>query len=173
MSSNMINRFRGTIILSAIASLILGILFLSEPLLTGLTLCYFFGTVLIIAGLAKVILCFVSPTGVAESILGGIFSILIGVLCVYRPDIIADIIMLFAGIYVIADGAVMFSLGIANIREKISGGWFLAIASIILIICGIYIMFAPVTFIVVFAGISLILDAIMCIIVLIMSRKKN
>ena len=65
-----------------------------------------------------------------------------------------------AGIYIIADGAATLSEGIFAVRNKISGGVVVVIFSIIFMICGFYIMFAPFTFIMVVSGVVMIFDGI-------------
>ena len=160
MHNETLHRVKGSVIASAIASIILGILFLSEPLLAGVSICYFIGGLLVIAGIVKVIFCCVNAQGVAQSIVGGVILFLFGLLCLSRPDVIASLLTVMAGIYVIADGAATLSEGIFALRNKISGGVVVIIFSIIFMICGFYIMFAPFTFIMVVSGVVMILDGI-------------
>ena len=160
MRNETIHQAKGSIIASGIASIILGILFLAEPLLTGVSICYFIGVLLAITGIMKVIFCFASAEGVAPSIIGGVVLFLFGLLCINRPDVIVGILTVMAGIYIIADGSSKLSEGIFAVRSHISGGVAVIVCSIILMICGFFIMFAPFTFIMVLSGIVMILDGI-------------
>ena len=174
MHNETLHRAKGSIIASGIASIILGILFLSEPLLAGVSICYFIGGLLVIAGITKVIFCCINVEGVAMSIVGGVVLFLFGLLCLTRPDVIASLLTVMAGIYVIADAAATLSEGIFAVRNKISGGVVLVIFSIIFMICGFYIMFTPFTFIMVVSGVVMICDGIFNLVFVgVMSKRIN
>ena len=174
MHNETLHRVKGSVIASGIASIILGILFLAEPLLAGVSICYFIGGLLVIAGITKVIFCCVSAEGVGTSIIGGVVLFLFGLLCLTRPDVIATLLTVMAGIYIIADGAATLSEGIFAVRNKISGGVAVVICSIIFIICGFYIMFAPFTFIMVVSGVVMIGDGIFNLVFVgVMSKRIN
>ena len=74
MVNETFHQVKGSVIASGIASILLGILFLGHPLLTGVSFCYFIGGLLVIAGIAKVIFCVTSAEGPASSIVGGFSS---------------------------------------------------------------------------------------------------
>ena len=174
MNNETLQRVKGSVIASGIASILLGILFLAEPLLTGVSICYFIGGLLVIVGITKVIFCFVNVEGPAPSIIGGVILFLFGLLCLTRPDVIAGLLTVMAGIYIIVDGAATLSEGIFAVRSKISGGIAVVIFSIIFMICGFYVMFAPFTFIMVVAGIVMILDGIFNLVFVgVMSKRIN
>ena len=169
-----LHQAKGSVIASGIVSILLGILFLSEPLLTGVSICYFIGVLLIVAGIMKMIFCFANAQGVAPSIIGGVILFLFGLLCINRPDVIIGILTVMAGIYIIADSSAKLSEGIFAVRSHISGGMIVVILSIIFMICGFFIMFAPFTFIMVLSGIVMILDGIFNLIFVgIMGKKIN
>lgn len=172
MLNETLHQIKGGVIASGIASILLGILFLANPLLTGVSLCYFIGGLLVIIGITKIIFCFVHAEGPATSIVGGVILFLFGLLCLTRPDVIASILTLMAGIYIIADGATKLSEGIFAVRSKISGGIAVVVFSIIFIICGFYVMFAPFTFIMVVEGVVLIFDGIFSLVFVgVMSKR--
>ncbi len=160
MFESTFNRVTGSVIASGIASIVLGILFLMAPVLSALTMCFFIGIMIVIAGVAKMIFCFVQARDIAASFIGGLLMFLIGLLCLFRPDIIASFLTIMAGIYVVANGVLSLSEGITCARAKISGGVLIVVMSILLIICGFYIMFAPFSYIMIMAGIVLIVDGI-------------
>ncbi len=165
---------KGSVIASGIASILLGILFLGHPLLTGVSFCYFIGGLLVIAGIAKVIFCVTSAEGPASSIIGGVLLFLFGLLCFNRPDVIADIMTMMAGIYIIADGASTLNQGIYAVRSKMSGGVAVVIFAIILMIAGFYVLFAPFTFIMTVAGFVMILEGIFNLVFVgVISKKIN
>ena len=156
-------RTKGMIVVSSIASIILGILFLAEPVLSGLTFGYFIGAMFVIGGIARVVLCIGQSQNNGGSLVGGLLMLLIGALCISNPSAIASFIAIITGLFVVADGAMGISAGSACMRAKVGGGVFIIIMSAILIVCGVYIMFAPFGFIMIVAGISLIVDGVFSI----------
>lgn len=160
MPNTATRQLKGTVIVSGIASILLGILFLSEPLLAGLSFCYFIGGLLIATGIAKMFFSMPSADGAAPSVLDGVILFLFGLLCFSMPGVVANIITVMSGIYIIADGANNFSKGMYAIRAKISGGIVLVIFSVIFMICGFFVMFAPFSFIMVLSGVVLVLEGI-------------
>ncbi len=151
---------KGSVIASGIASILLGILLLAQPLLTGVSICYFIGGLLVIAGIAKMIFSFTSEDGGASSIVGGVIFFLFGLLCFNRPDVIIGLLTVMTGIYIVADSARSISEGIFAVRANIAGGIAIVVLSIIFMICGFCIMFAPFTFIMELSGIVMILEGI-------------
>ena len=160
MFESTFKRVKGSVIASGIASIILGILFLMMPSFSALTICFYIGIMLAIVGIVKMIFCFLQEKGIASSFIGGLLMFLLGIACLYRPDLLADFLTILAGIYVIASGVLTLGEGITCVRAKIGGGVFIVIMSIILIICGFYLMFAPFSYIMIMAGIVLIVDGI-------------
>ena len=174
MNNETLHRVKGSIIASGIASILLGILFLAEPLMAGVSICYFIGGLLVIAGITKVIFCCINTEGVAQSIIGGVILFLFGLLCLTRPDVVASILSVMAGIYIIADGTVKLNEGIFAVRAKIKGGIPVVIFSVIFMICGFYVMFVPFAFIMVVAGVVMVCDGIFNLIFAgLMSKRIN
>ncbi len=118
------------------------------------------------------IFSFVSVEGPAQSIIGGIILFLFGLLCLTRPDILADLITIMSGVFIIASGAVTLNEGIYAVRSKIGGGVAVIILSIIFMICGFYVMFAPFAFIMVVSGAVMICDGIFNLIFAIFMGKR-
>ncbi len=160
MVNEAFSRIKGSVIASGIASILLGILFMGEPLLSGVSFCYFIGGLLVIAGIAKVVFSVVNAQDAAPSILGGVILFLFGLLCIDRPDVIVNIMATMAGIYIVADAANAMNQGIYAVRSKMSGGTAVVVFAIILMICGFYVMFAPFGFIMTVAGVAMIIDGV-------------
>lgn len=168
-----LTRVKGSVIANAIASIILGVLFLAQPVLSGVTLCYFIGAILVVAGITKAVFSFVSPYGLAESVLGAVIFFLIGILCFTRPDIIGQFLTILAGFYIVADAGILMSGGLVNVKSGFAGGWVIVISSLILMICGLCVMFAPVSFIMELAGAFLIIDGIFYLVLVAFFNKKD
>lgn len=161
---NAFSRLKGNVIASGIISIILGILFLLNPIISGFTLCYFIGAMILVGGIIKMVMSFSQTYDASSSFVGGLLAFFLGLLCIIRPDIIWDFLTILAGIFVIADGAKGFSDGVICMRAKVGGGVVLIIASILLMICGVFLMFMPFTFIMVMAGIVLLVNGIFSLI---------
>lgn len=160
MSNELLQRVKGSAVASGIASILLGVLFLAQPLLTGVSICYFIGGILVIVGIMKMIFSFTNAEGPASSIAGGVILFLFGLLCFNRPDVIIGLLTVMAGVYIIADGTRILSEAIFAVRAKIVGAAVVVVLAIIFIICGFCIMFAPITFIMELSGVVMILDGI-------------
>ena len=160
----LIARTKSMIIVSAIASIILGVLFLAEPAISGAVFCYFLAAMFVIGGVARIVMCIGNSQNNGGSLVGAILMLLIGIMCVARPDIVASFITVMTGMFVACDGAVAMSAGFACTRAKIGGGAFIIVMSVILMVCGIYLMFAPFGYIMIMAGISLIVDGVFSIV---------
>ncbi len=172
MPNIVLRQLKGTVIVSGIASILLGILFLSSPLLAGLSFCYFIGGLLVATGIAKMFFSMPSADGPAPSILDGVILFLFGLLCFSMPGVVANIITVMSGMYIIADGANTFSKGMYAIRAKISGGVLLVIFAVIFMICGFFVMFAPFSFIMVLSGIVMVFEGIFNLILAATIGKK-
>ncbi len=161
---NALSRLKGNVIASGIISIVLGILFLLAPVITGVTLCYFIGTMVLIGGIIKMVMSFSQTNDKSSSFVGGLVIFFLGLLCIIRPDIILDLLTILAGLFVVADGAKGFSDGIICTRTKVAGGIVIVIASILLIICGVALMFLPFSFTMVMAGIVMLINGIFSLI---------
>lgn len=154
------SRLKSSVIASGIISIILGILFLMEPVISGVTLCYFIGAMILIGGIVKMVMSFSQHEGGASSFAAGLVVFFLGMLCIIRPDVIMDFLTILAGLFVIADGAKGFSDGVACIRAKVGGGGVLIVASLLLMVCGVFLMFVPFGFIMMMAGIVMLVNGI-------------
>ena len=160
----LVARTKGMIIVSGIASIILGILFLAQPVISGVTFCYFIAAMFVIGGISRIIMCIGNSQNNSGSLVGAILMLLIGFLCFARPDIVASFVTVLTGLFVACDGAVAMSAGFACTRAKVGGGVFIIIMSVLLMICGMYLMFAPFGYIMIISGIALIIDGVFGII---------
>lgn len=165
---------KGGVIASGIASILLGILFLAQPLLAGLSLCFYVGVLFVVAGMAKMIFSFADAEGAGSSVLGGVILFLFGLICLTRPDVVASLLVIMAGFYIIADGANALSAGIAAVRAKSAGGILIIVCAVIFMICGFFVLFAPFSFVVVVSGVVMILEGIFSLVFVgLISNKIN
>ena len=164
---NAIKSIKGSVLASGIISIILGILFLMEPVISGVTLCYFIGAMVLIGGIVKMVTSIGRPVDAGASFAGGLVIFFLGLLCLIRPDIVMSFLTILAGLFVIADGAKGLNDGVLCMRASVGGGIILIIASVLLMICGAFILFAPFTFIMIMSGIVLLINGVFNIIFMI------
>ena len=172
MLNEALGRANGNAIASAIAAILLGALVLAEPVITGISIFYLLGGLLVFVGIVKIVFSFMSPVGAAQSIAGGVLLFIFGLLCLLKPDTVSSVLTVLVGIYVVADGAIALSDGVFCVKSKIPGGASVIIFALTLMICGFYVMFAPFSFIMQIAGIALIADGIFNIILVATISKR-
>ena len=172
MLSEALGRSKGSVIAGALASILLGAIFLAEPMLTGISIIYVVGGLLVLVGIVKVTFSFLSVHGAAQSILGGVLIFVVGLLCLLKTDAVSSMMTIIIGAYVVADGTIALSEGVFCARMKIPGGASVIIFAITIIICGFYVMFAPFTFVMQVAGFALIADGIFNIILIFAISKS-
>ena len=160
MEDRIVKQVKTGVIISSVASIIMGIMFLANPLLTGFSLCYCIGAMTLISGLFEMVFCFSAGPGAGVLFLDGLLNLLMGSLFVSRPDAVATLLVVFMGMYVIMHGCVLLTGGFACLKAKVPGGVAVLVMGALLLILGLNLMFAPFTFIMVMAGVSLLLDGV-------------
>ncbi len=165
MYEQAMKQMKGSIIASGVVCILMGIIFLANPVFSGLSICYFLGALILVGAIAKIICSFRAGEGAGILFVDGLLCGIFGVLCLARPDIIATILTVFAGALVIAHGATTLEGGVALMRAKGGlSGIILIVMSVLLIIAGVYMMFAPFALIMIISGITLVVDGIFIIV---------
>ena len=172
MNEQVLKQMKGSVIASGVVCIVLGFIFLCEPVFSGLTICYFLGAMILVGGLAKVICAFRAAEGAGIIFVDGLLCAIFGILCLARPDVIATILTVFTGVLVIAHGATTLDGGVALMRAKMGGGVLVIIMSVLLIFAGAYMMFAPFALIMIVSGITLLVDGIFIIIFVLFLGKR-
>ena len=92
-----------------------------------------------------------------------IFSLLLivlGIFCLVKPNTIKAIITIIFGLFLLVDGIVKMQEGIELSRAYVKGWWSVVALGIITIALGIVVMFGTFENVMIFAGVSLIVDGI-------------
>ena len=92
--------------------------------------------------------------------------------CVSCPEIIKGFITMIFGIFLVADGVTKFQLGIDGMKMGIKGAWSLSIVSVLSIVLGFIVTFGTFEDVMLFSGISLIIDGISDIITTLVFSAK-
>ena len=135
----------------SIASLIFSILFiaagiflLTRPETAINIICYILGVILLISGVVYIIQFFSdksSDSYLSISFIFGAFLFIFGIIILIRPDIIASIIPLLVGVWMLINGVTKLSYALTI--NKVSSSTLSIIGSILIIIIGILLIFNP------------------------------
>jgi uncharacterized membrane protein HdeD (DUF308 family) len=151
-------------LVSALVIAIIGILFIVFPNDSARILCYTGGSILIVWGIFRIVMYFLyGLRTVNYSLVGGGALVAIGVMLCCYPDLIADILTIALGIVLIIDGIIKLQQCINIVIMKDKNWWISLIVCIISIVLGIVALcnpFSSRTALMIYIGISLIVDAI-------------
>lgn len=136
------------LLIRGLLAVILGIIMLMNIQSSVIGLLIFFGYYMIIEGLIKLTQGYVQRKAEAPSlpiILGGLGSVILGVLVFFFPGISAIILIALVATNALIQGVSDLTTGISS-RDQLSSGWFwwLMFVGIAQIIFGIWIAFQPV-----------------------------
>ena len=166
-------RIKWEALLAAVLAIIIGAMFIAFPENSGNILCYVGGSLFIALGLALFIAYFSSGLLFGSYFLIiSIILFLVGVVCVSCPEIIKGFITVIFGIFLVADGVAKFQLGIDGMKMGIKGAWSLFIVSVLSIVLGFIVTFGTFEDVMLFSGISLIIDGISDIITTLVFSAK-
>ena len=123
-SSQAVKKVSGAVTVWGVLTIILGILAMGSPLVTGLALAMLIGIVMIAAGLAQTINAFQAGSlgrGILRLLFGGI-TVLAGVAIIGQPGMALATLTLFLAIYFVVDGltVILASTAVASGQGK---GW--------------------------------------------------
>lgn len=135
--------YRTSIIFSIILFLV-GLFLLMKPEITLHAISYFVGIVLIIWGIIPIITFFSNKDKenyLEFSFICGVFSLLFGIIVMINPNIIGSIIPFLIGTWMIINGIIKLSYALTINKE--SSATSSIIISVIILICGLLLIFNP------------------------------
>ena len=114
-----------------IATIILGIIAIGSPLMTGSVVSAIIGIVLVIAGIFELIIAFAADSFKAGTLafIGGAVTIIAGGLLIARPVVGSAVLTIILGIYFLIDGISRISLSF-KIRPLSGWAWMLFVGMI-------------------------------------------
>ena len=86
--------------------------------------------------------------------------IVFGIFCLVKPETIMAVITVVFGIFLLIDGIVKMQEGIELSRAYVKGWWSVVALGIITIALGVVVMFGTFENVMIFAGVSLIVDGV-------------
>ena len=144
--NNLVSKVFKSSILSSIALIALGILLIVQSEATIITISYIIGAFLIALGVIagfNFIRNFKDRTKGDLDIVYGIVCIILGVVVIKNPEAIASIIPFVLGLVIIINSATKLQYSFELHREKNNLWLSTLILSIIMVVCGIVLIFNP------------------------------
>ena len=172
-----LKKIKGTLIGVSVLMLILGICLIVKPQISATVICYFFGLILIIAGVARIV-CYV------QRIIGkffyyyefwqGLLDIFIAILLFLHPQNVVFAMPIIIGIIILIDS--VFSLQTALVAKQwgLYNWWGILIFSILNTVFAFLLIaypFGSSVILTVFLGISLIANSIQSIYAIVLITK--
>lgn len=173
---------RANNIILCLFELIVGILLLINPI--GLTswIIVIAGIVLMIIGLVQVIKYFKSSAteaALGQTLVKGLLSVLAGGFCVFKTQwfiVTFPVLTIMYGVVILVTGIGKVQLTVDMLRMKNKKWFWAAISAVVSIVCAIVILNSPFTSTTVlwtFTGISLLVEAVLDIVTLIVGKKSE
>jgi len=129
----------GRVVLLGVVELIIGIIAVFAPGLTGMAVALMVGVLLMLGGFARILGAFKAGSfgAGALAVLVGAFAILAGLILIARPEIGGAAIAFLLAFYFFVDGVTRIAIGF---QMKPAGGWvWMLIAGILSVVLGFFI----------------------------------
>lgn len=160
-------------ILVSIFTVLIGVLCVAMPTESGNVLCIIFGCSLIVMGVVYLAKYFAFEILIAEHLLIlSIIMIISGVFCLIYPGAVKSVLTILFGLYIVIDSLSSLSDSMFCARSHIAGWIFLVIISVLTLGLGIAVMFSSFETVIIFAGISLIIEGIKRFVITLTFSKK-
>lgn len=161
MIKDFLKKMKWESLFTALFAVVIGVLFLVFPSSSSYVLCYTAGAIFIILGTVYIIR-YITGNYILGSyaLLISILLLIVGIFCLIRPNTIKAIITVIFGIFLIVDGIIKMQEGIEYSRVPVKGWWTVIMFAMASIALGIVVMFGTFESVMIFAGVSLILDGI-------------
>ena len=164
-------------IIMSIALCILGATLIVKPQLSMEAICYAVGIVMVLYGILKVIGYFsrdLYRLAFQFDLALGLLTAVVGIIMILHPIETSSIILLALGIIILAEGLFKIQMAIDARHFGLSKWWLIALAAIITSIFSLMLIFSPfdaARVILIFAGIALIVQGILNLLVAIYALK--
>ena len=160
-------------VITALLAVIIGVLFIVLPDSSSDVLCAISGIVLMVAGVVAIV-AFASYGFFfsGHALISGIALLLAGLFCIVNPNVVKDLLTVIFGIFIVIDGSTSIADSIECARAHVEGWVGMLILSVVTVVLGGLVMFGPFDTVMIFAGISLIIDGICDIIMICVFSHK-
>ena len=159
--------------ITALLAIVVGVLFIVLPESSSEVLCLISGVVLMTAGVVAIIafVCYGFFFS-GHALISGIALILSGLFCIVNPGVVKGLLTVIFGIFIVIDGSTSVADSIECARAHVRGWVGMLILSVIAVVLGILVMFGPFDTVMIFAGVSLIVDGLCDIVMICVYSRK-
>lgn len=170
---NFFKKVKWESLISALFIIAIGVLFIVLPESSAQVLCYVTGGLFVTLGVIFLVR-YLSSDFIfsAHALILGLVLLFVGLLTIIRPELVQGIITIIFGIYLIADGAIQIQNAIECFRAKAKGTWAFVLSATLSIALGVLIMLNTFTSVMIFCGISLVVDGVCDFIVTLIFSSK-
>ncbi|MGD8727877.1 MAG: HdeD family acid-resistance protein [Gemmatimonadales bacterium] len=114
----------GLVIALGTVELLIGIVAIGSPLVTGVAIAFMIGSILVLAGIARVVSAFSAGSFGAGflAFLGGLLALAAGLVMLFRPGAGLTFLAWMLAIYFVVDGVARLALGLRT-RGEPGSGW--------------------------------------------------
>ena len=161
-------------ILTAVAFILIGILFLADPDTSGKIVCYILGGILCAIGVVHTLSYFATPAQMPEynlNLVRAIIFVGLGVFVLAKPDKVMAVLPVVMGIAILIDSLVKLQNAIDMLRIHQKNWFYSLIVAVVLGVLGV-IMVAKPSIGYQFIGIVFILNGIIDIVSLLLLRSR-
>lgn len=142
----MLRYVKSGMMLLSIAYIVIGMMLLIMPQTSLLWICYAFGAVVLITGIACLIqYARIRGTGFTAPfmLVGGVITAGLGVFTLAKPQVVASFLPIVFGIFIVVDGLSRIGSAIDLAKRKGQKWWVLLLLSIISVALGILLVLHP------------------------------
>ncbi len=160
-------------IVIALITIALGLVCILLPTESASVLTTVLGVCLIVSGVVLFVqFCMLGGFIAGNLLVTSIAMLLVGVLCLMRPDLVQDFLTVLFGLYIFVDSLLALSDSLVCASARVSGWIIMFACSLVTAVLGIVVMFASFEWVMIFAGASLIVEGVRrLVITLTMSGK--
>jgi uncharacterized membrane protein HdeD (DUF308 family) len=141
-----ISKAKKASLIVSLATVLLGIVLILWPGSSVELICRILGICVLIFGAAKLIGYFsddVYRSAFRFDLVLGIFSAILGLVLIFRPDTIISLAHILVGVYVFIEGVFKVQSAVDAKRMGVSGWWALAVGAAVTVIVGLVLVFFP------------------------------
>ena len=142
----MLRYVKSGMMLLSIAYIVIGMMLLIMPQTSLLWICYAFGAVVLITGIACLIqYARIRGTGFTAPfmLVGGVITAGLGIFTLAKPQVVASFLPVVFGIFIVVDGLSRIGSAIDLAKRKGQKWWVLLLLSIVSVVLGILLVLHP------------------------------
>ncbi len=159
-------------ILISVLTIAIGVLCVVMPNDFASIACWVCGISLILAGVSLFVrFCLAGLLGM-PLLVPAVLTVLLGVFCLTYPELLQDVLIVMLGLFIVVEAMESFADSIYCAKAKVPGWIWLSILSLATACLGVAVMFCTFDTIVIFAGISMILEGVERLILTLVYSKK-